>query len=139
MKDITSVMKHIDICMMTTSGARGVLESRPMSNNREVEYNGKSYFFTNAKHAVVTELKKDSNVNLAFSGHHSLLNRKSVYISVIGKAKLITSKEVMKRHWNKDLQLWFKKGADTPGITLIEVAAKSVRYWDGWDEGILKV
>lgn len=139
LKEISDIMKHIDICMLSSVGPRGVLESRPMSNNRDVEYKGDSYFFTKGSAAVVKELEKNPNVNLAFAGHHSFLNRKSVYISVIGKAKLITDKKTLEKHWTKDLEIWFKKGIDTPGITLIHVKAKTVRYWDGWDEGVVKV
>lgn len=139
LKEIANIMKHIDICMMTTFGARGTLESRPMSNNRDVEYDGNSYFFTDGKSAVVKELAKNNNVNLAFIGHHSFIKRSSVYISALGKAKLVTNKEIMKRHWNKDLDVWFKKGIDTPGLTLIHVKAQTIRYWDGREEGILKV
>ena len=139
LKDLAAIMKHIDIAMMTTYGPRGILETRPMSNNRDVEYDGNSYFFTMKKQAVAKELAKDNNVNLAFVGHHSIINRKSVYISVIGKAKLIDDKATMKKHWNKDLEIWFKKGLDTPGIVMIAVKAKSIRYWDGWDEGVVTV
>lgn len=139
LKDLAAIMKHIDICMLATTGPRGVIESRPMSNNRDVTYDGNSYFFTDGNKAVVAEIKKDNNVNLSFIGHHSFLNRTSVYISVIGKAKLITNKSTMQKHWTKDLDLWFKKGIDTPGLTMIHVKAKSLRYWDGMKEGVIKV
>ena len=138
LKDIAAIMKHIDICMLATTGPRGVLESRPMSNNRDVEYNGNSYFFTDRKNAVVREITKDNNVNLSFIGHHSILNRTSVYLSVIGKAKLITDKEVMHKHWTKDLDLWFKNGIQTKGLTMIAVKAKTIRYWDGMNEGVIE-
>lgn len=139
MKEIADIMKHIDICMLATYGARGAIESRPMSNNREVEYSGDNYFFTLDKNAVAKEITKNPQVNLSFIGHHSFLNRKSVYISVIGRAKLVKDKKQFEKHWTKDLDLWFKKGIDTPGLTLIHVRAKSLKYWDGFEEGEIKV
>ena len=35
--------------------------------------------------------------------------------------------------------MWFKDGIDTPGLVLIEVAAKRIHYWDGMDEGEVKL
>lgn len=138
LKEISDIMKHIDICMLTTKAGKA-LESRPMSNNQNVDYKGDSYFFTLDKKAVAKEIKKNADVNLSLSGHHSLLNRKSVYISIIGKAKLIKDKKKFEQNWTKDLDLWFKKGVNTPGLVLIHVKAKSIKYWDGWEEGTVKV
>ena len=39
-------MRQLDICMMVTQSKLGILNSRPMSNNGDVKYNGSSYFFT---------------------------------------------------------------------------------------------
>lgn len=39
----------------------------------------------------------------------------------------------------KDLDRWFKQGIDTPGLTLIKVSARRLHYWDGYDEGELKL
>ena len=139
LKDLSGFMKHIDICMLATHGARGIIETRPVSNNRDITYKGESYFFTDKKKAIVREITKNPVVNLAYSGHHSFLNRKSVYISVNGRAELITDKAIMRKHWTKDLDVWFKDGIDTSGVTLIRVKAKTIRYWDGWDEGELKI
>jgi len=40
-----------------------------------------------------------------------------------------------RRHWTSDLDKWFDKGVDTPGIVLIKVKANRVTYWKGRDEG----
>ncbi len=134
-KDISDIMKHIDICMMTTLKADGTMESRPMSNNREVDYTGDSYYFTYDSSSVAQELMNKPDVNLSFIGHHSLLNRSSVYITVEGKGTLIRDKATFLEHWVKDLDLWFKQGADTPGLVLIKVHAHHISYWDGMEHG----
>jgi hypothetical protein len=41
---ISTKMKNLDICMLTTTSARGILSARPMSNNGDVKYEGDSYF-----------------------------------------------------------------------------------------------
>lgn len=136
LKSIAKMMKGIDLCMLTTSDARGASSSRPMSNNGDVDYDGKSYFFTKNDSRMVREIKKNAKVSLQFADHR-VLRRKS-FISVNGKATLITDRAEMEPHWNKDLEIWFKDGLDTKGITMIEVAADHIKYWSGGDEGEYK-
>src|SRR5690349_14476193 len=45
-KDLSEKLAKIDFCMLTTNAAAGVLNSRPMSNNGDVEYDGDSWFFS---------------------------------------------------------------------------------------------
>ena len=42
-------------------------------------------------------------------------------------------------HWDKSLDRWFEQGIDTPGLVLIEVDAKRIHYWDGEDEGEVRL
>jgi general stress protein 26 len=136
LKDISDVMKHVDICMMTTHG--DAMVSRPMSNNRDVEYDGDSFFFADGSADVVRELNVKPDVNLAYV-HDPALVGSSTYISVSGKADLVQDKAEMQKHWTPDLEAWFKEGVDTPGLTMIHVKADSVKYWKGGEEGELKV
>ncbi len=129
LKDISSKMRNLSICMMTTHSRSGVLASRPMSNNGDVEYDGNSYFFTYKESDVVEHIEVNENVNLSFCG------QKNLYISVVGKANLIQDKIELKEHWVKELNNWFKDGIETPGITMIHVKASTIKYWQGEDEG----
>lgn len=138
LKDISEKMKDIDICMMSTRNASGGIEARPMSNNREVDYNGDSYFFADGGCSAAQEIEKDPVVGLSFIDEPAIMG-KSFYLSVTGKADLIRDKEVFKKHWVKDLEIWFKDGIDTPGLVLIHVKASSLKYWNGMTEGELKV
>lgn len=133
-KDISDVMKSLDICMMTTRSSDGSMESRPMSNNREVDYHGDSYFFAMADTRVVSDLTRSPNVCLSYDGRDGLFG-KHFYISVAGEAELITDKSTMKRHWVPDLEAWFSEGIDTEGLTMIKVHAHQIRYWKGMEEG----
>ncbi len=134
LKDMSGVLKSIDICMMTTRASDGTLESRPMSNNKDVDYHGDSYFFTMADTRVVSDLKRSPNMCLSFDGRNGLFG-KQFYVCVAGEGELITDKATMKRHWAPDLELWFKEGMDTEGLTMIKVHAHHIRYWKGMEEG----
>lgn len=136
LKDISDAMKRIDICMLTTNGSK--LVSRPMSNNKDVEYEGDSYFFANGDTDVVREIATQPGVNLAYIDQPAIFGT-SLYISVSGNADLVRDRAQMKDHWTKDLDVWFKDGLDTPGLTMIHVKASSVKYWQGGDEGEVKV
>lgn len=135
-QEISNCMKKIDICMMTTRNSMDMLESRPMSNNRDVEYQGESFFFTVDSMPMVRDLKAHPQVCLVFEEYrHLSLSSHRLYICVSGEAELIQDRHTMERHWKKDLDKWFDKGIDTPGLTLIQVNAKHLKYWDGMDHG----
>ena len=127
LSSLSRLMRKLDFCMLVTQGARGALNSRPMSNNRDVNFRGDAYFFTDGKTQKVRDIAANPQVSLNFEGARGL------FISVKGKAKLIKDKETFAEHWVDDLGRWFKKGIDTPGLTLIHVKGAKLRYWK-WDK-----
>ena len=133
LSDISKMMRKLDICMMATTAPDGAITSRPMSNNGDVEYDGNSHFFTYEQAEVVEELKENDNINLSFTGKDQL------YISITGKAVLITDKKTLKKHWLDELNQWFEEGVNTPGITLIHVKAARIKFWHKEEEGEVKL
>ena len=134
LSDISEAMRDIDICMLATKTPSGDLEARPMSNNREVEYKGDSYFFAYDHCSAAKEIMTDHTVNLAYINKPVVLG-KDLYISVSGKAELIKDRAVMEKHWVKDLEIWFEDGLDTKGLVMIHVKANRIKYWHGYEEG----
>ncbi|MBC7867747.1 MAG: pyridoxamine 5'-phosphate oxidase family protein [Gloeobacteraceae cyanobacterium ES-bin-316] len=130
---LASHMKELDICMMVTQGKRSGLNSRPMSNNKDVTYKGDSYFFTYEKSAKVKELEANTSVSLIFEGKEDL------FISVMGKAKLIRNKNSFAEHWVDSLAQWFKDGIETKGMVLIHVKATKIKYWQNEKQGEIAV
>lgn len=126
--DISDMMREIDITMLSTHAENGAIAARPMSNNRDVSYEGDSYYFTWEDSHTVGEIARDPNVALSFQG------QKHVQIAVEGLAELIRDKAAFAAHWNPDLDKWFENGIDTPGIVMIKVDAKRVHYWDGMEQ-----
>ncbi len=136
LEEINKTMRHIDLCMLTTKKADGGLESRPMSNNKDVDYDGDSYFFTTADSSAAQEIAADPQVNITFTQLPSLISA-GFYLSVSGKAELSDDKAQFEQHWVKDVEAWFKEGVDTPGLRLIKVKAKVLKYWHNYEEGEL--
>ena len=135
LEDISEKMRDIDFAVLTTRTDGGALSARPMSNNRQVEYDGDSYFFTCDDTGTVRDIEADPNVGLGLQSKSGMLGMKPFFITVEGRAELIRDKDQFAEHWTKDLDSWFKQGIDTPGLTLVKVKAQRLHYWDGYDEG----
>ena len=124
-KKIADLIKSIDFGMLTTLDAEGRLHSRPMSSNKEVEYDGDVWFFTYASTPKVHEIEKKPYVNVAFSDPKT-----QTYVSLSGRAELVRDPAKIKELWQPSLKAWFPKGVDEPDIALIKVNADQAEYWD---------
>ena len=60
LKKLREIVKAVDICMLTTVDDQGGLHSRPMSNNRDIEFDGDLWFFTQIQSPKVTEISRDA-------------------------------------------------------------------------------
>ena len=137
--DISEKMRDIDFSMLSTRGADGAIASRPMSNNREVDYDGDSYFFTFDSAQMVADIARDARVGLTFQGKAGLFGVRPFFVAIEGQAELIRDKSAFEAHWTSGLDRWFTQDVDTPGLTLIKVRADRVQYWDGEEEGEVKL
>ncbi len=131
-KQVSLMMRGLDLCMFTTVSGRGITSSRPMSNNSDVNYDGTSYYFTNGDTRMIHQIKKNPHVNLSYI-NDGLLSK--IFVSVSGKARLTKKFDEMSAHWTPDLELWFKKGLKTPGLVMIEVKAHHIKFWKNNKEG----
>lgn len=136
--DISEAMRDIDFCTLATHSGDGSIGGRPMSNNRNVDYTGDSWFFTYADRLMVRDIERDANVGLSYLGSAGLLGivgKPGLFIHVEGRAAVIRDKARFAEHWDKSLDRWFPQGPDTPGTVLIQVTARRIHYWDGEEEG----
>jgi general stress protein 26 len=134
-EDISSQLKKIDFCMLSTNAVSGRISSRPMSNNGDVEYDGDSWFFSYEDTQKVAEIEAINDVSLTFTAPASLLGKPGIFIAVEGVASLVREKAAFEAHWVPGLERWFPEGIDTPGIVLIKVHASKIEYWDGEENG----
>jgi general stress protein 26 len=139
LEDLSSHLKKIDFCMLSTNAGSGRITSRPMSNNGDVEYDGDSWFFCYEDSQKVADIEGIDNVSLTFTGKPSLLGTPGIFIALEGVASLIRDRSAFAAHWVPDLERWFLDGIETAGLVLIKVAAESIEYWDGDDNGEVAV
>ena len=137
--DISKAMRDIDFGMLSTRASNGAIASRPMSNNREVDYEGDSFFFSFDSAHTIAQIEGDSQVGLTFSGAKSLLGKPPLFVAIEGEAELVRDKGEFAAHWTDGLERWFEQGVGTPGLILIKVHAKRLHYWDGEDEAEVNV
>ena len=133
--EISEKMRDIDFCMLSTRTSGGAVAARPMSNNREVDYDGDSWCFTCDHTRTVADIAAEPNVGLSFQGKAGIIGQRPFFLAIEGRAELIRDKGQFAAHWTKGLDMWFEQGIDTPGLVLIKVRGARAHYWDGMDEG----
>jgi general stress protein 26 len=133
LSEIAGRMRDIDVAMLSTHTEDGKIGSRPMSNNRDVEYDGKSYYFTWDGSRMVSDIEADPNVSLAFQG------KDGFFVAVEGRAEVSRDKERFREHWQPEFDEWFEDGIDTKGVAMIAVHAERATYWDGMNEGEVRL
>lgn len=139
LSDIAEAMRDIDFSMLTTQTENGALSARPMSNNRDVEYDGDSWFFALDDNRSVADIERNPQVGLSYQTKGGLLGKPPMFVGVEGRAHIHRDKALFAAHWTKDLGHYFDDGIDTPGLVMIHVRADRIHYWDGKDEGEVKV
>lgn len=118
-----SLIKDIKVAMMT-SWDGNELHARPMHGHQK-EFAGKLYFFTKRDSGKTAEIERFDKINLAYADID-----KNTYVSVAGRGRVTTDRELMKEFWSPMASAWFPKGLDDPDLALIEVEPESAQYWD---------
>jgi general stress protein 26 len=140
--DIAEAMRDIDFCTLATHTRGGAIGARPMSNNRTVDFDGTTRFFTYEDRLMVSDVAADPKVGVTYQGSAGLkgiLGAPGQFIHLEGNATIIRDRETFAEHWDKSLDRWFPQGPDTPGTVLLEVTATRIHYWDGEEEGEVPV
>jgi general stress protein 26 len=140
--EISEAMRDIDFCTLATHAEGGAIGARPMSNNRNVDFDGDAWFFTYDDRVMIKDIERDPNVGVTYLGSAGLkgmLGAPGMFLHVEGRAELVRDRANFSEHWDKSLDRWFPQGPDTPGTIMIKVRASRIHYWDGEEEGELRV
>ncbi|WP_230199506.1 pyridoxamine 5'-phosphate oxidase family protein [Bacillus testis] len=120
LEKLRELIKDVDIAMLTTQTAEGLL-SRPMKT-QEVEFDGDLWFLTKKDTDKYQELQQNPDVNVAYVGKS--------YVSIRGKAELVESLDKKKEIWNEAYEKLLQTSYDDPNIILLKVEAESAEYWE---------
>lgn len=123
---LARLMEKIDIAMLATIGARGMIVSRPLST-QSASFDGEHvWFFTEADSPKVAEIRRHPMVNVAYASKDA-----NTYLSVAGEARISRERARIEAFWNDAMKAFFPNGKDDPNLVLIEVQVHTVEYWDG--------
>lgn len=139
LSEVAKTLKDIDFMMLLTHTDDGQIAGRPMSNNRDVEYDGDSWFFVDEESRTFTDVSRDPKVTLSAQGKGGLLGKPPIFFNIEGEAEIIRDRAILAEHWTKDLERWWPEGPDSPGLAMIKVHASRIHYWDGEDQGELRL
>jgi len=126
LEHLAKLMEKIDIAMLTTVGQGGYLVSRPLSTQAASFDGERVWFFTEADSPKVAEIRRHPRINVAYSSKDA-----NTYLSAAGDARINRDQALIDRFWNDALKAFFPKGPQDPNLVLIEVALRTVEYWDG--------
>lgn len=127
------LIRDIQIAMLTTIGADGILHSRPMATQK-TPFDGDLWFFTAASSLKVDELQDHRQVNLNYADPKG--NR---YVSVSGTASVFRDRAKEEELWSPIYKAWFPKGLDDPDLLLLRVAVDEAEYWDAPSSKMVQV
>jgi general stress protein 26 len=118
---VTEIINDSKIGMLTTINEEGALVSRPLAV-QEVRDDGDMWFFTGLGTSQVAHVRADSRVNVAFG-------KNTEWVSVAGRAEVVTDRAMIHELWNQAVEAWFPDGPDTPEVCLLRVDSDSAEYW----------
>jgi general stress protein 26 len=125
-KKINEMIKKVSVAMLVTKDSDGKLRSRPMTTQK-MEFDGELWFFVSSDANLVSEIKRDPEVNLAYS-------EDGRYVSVSGQASVITNDAKKRELWHPELKVWFEgKEPESKDVLLINVKATEANYWETGD------
>jgi len=136
--DVAEAMRDIDFCTLATVTEGGAIAARPMSNNREVAFDGDAWFFSSEDTRMASDIAANPQVGVTYQGSagtKGILGAPGAFYHLAGRAELVRDKATFAAHWHKSLERWYGQGIDTPGLLLIHVRATRIHYWAGEDEG----
>lgn len=119
---INDMIGDIKVAMLTTVDEHGDFHSRPMMT-QEQRFDGDVWFFASRTSDKVREVEREPQVNLAYVEGGN-------YVSIAGKAEIVTDMQKKKDLWNPALKVWFEDGPESPDVVLIHVDANTAQYWD---------
>jgi general stress protein 26 len=105
-----------------------------MSNNRNVEWDGDTWFFAYADSSQAQETAREANVNLAYALPDEIL-----FVAVTGRGEIVKDDAKKRELWYDDLKRWFPEGPDDNKVVLIKVVGKYVHYWSKEGDGELEL
>ena len=122
--DLWAKVQSTRFVLLTSAAVDGTLESRPMAIQR-IDEPGTVLFFASLASPLAQGLSKRSQVNIGVANLDD-----DFYVSIVGKARIVHDRALMRALWTPLMKAWFPGGVDDEDLVVIEVIASQAEYWN---------
>lgn len=123
-RKLLELLQEETVAMMATHHPDGQMHARPMAV-KHVEFEGHLWFLTDANSEKVADIYRSDEVLLVYADH-----TRNHYVSVTGRAVIITERMTLAQLWTEDQRPWFPHGIEDPNLVAIRVDVEHAEYWD---------
>lgn len=118
-KKAWDIAESIRTCFLLTGEKQVPMSSMPRREE------GAIYFLTDAGSEKITDIEKDTGVQLSYANHSG-----NEFLFVQGEAAISDDRAKIKDLWSPFAKAWWESAED-PNIRLITVVPNSAEFWDG--------
>ncbi|WP_417885901.1 pyridoxamine 5'-phosphate oxidase family protein [Zunongwangia sp.] len=122
-KKMKSLVESIRTAMMVTNIGNKPVSAIPMTTKR-VDTEGNIWFLSSISSDHNSDIVKDNDVQLLYSDVKDY-----EFISIFGKATIVTEKDILEDLYSKVDDTWFKDEND-PNLSAIKINPEEAYYWD---------
>lgn len=126
MNKMTKLVNDIKFAMFLSDLKSQPISAVPMTT-KKVDKNGDIWFLSGLNSDHNANVVKSPQVQLLYSDPSDM-----EFISIYGKASVITEKHILEDLYDKKDDAWFT-GSDDPNLTAIKVVPEEAYYWDTKD------
>lgn len=123
---MTSMVNDIKFTMLLTDLKSQPISAVPMTT-KKVDEQGDIWFLSGMNSDHNSNILNSPEVQLLYSDPSDM-----EFISIYGRATVITEKNILKDLYDKKDDAWFT-GTDDPNLTAIKVVPEEAYYWDTKD------
>lgn len=133
LKKLNELIKDVRVAMLTGADADGSLHSRPMMTQQS-ESDGDLWFFTGTSGHKIDEIHNSPQINVSYAHPDD-----QIYVSVSGRASIVTDRQKMEELWNPMVKAWFPDGLNDPNLGLLKISVESAEYWDASSSAVVQL
>jgi general stress protein 26 len=124
LEHLSDLIADIDVAMLATVDRTGRLHNRPMMVLHATA-DGALWFFTQGHSHIVDDVHAHHPVNISYVD-----SANGRYISVSGRARIVTDRAKKIELWERRLKKWLPNGAEDPSVVLIRVEPQEAEFWE---------
>jgi general stress protein 26 len=121
---VWDIIEKVGVCMLTTQFAGG-LRARPIEARTDRDA-GLILFVTDVHSTKHDEVDAAPNVGLVF-----IDPKDKAYLSITGRAHVISDAARMEVVWRKTDEVWWSGGPTDPNVCLLMIEPLTAELWDG--------